>query len=97
MMRWASCVAYDNGIPLCCPIHDAFLCEGPIGDEAEIVAGLGACMERASAIVLDGATVRAKPVITRHPDRFQDDKGWRAWGWITRAIDLAPVESIGAA
>jgi hypothetical protein len=96
MMRWASCLAHDNGVPLCCPVHDAFLAEGPIEDEAAIVAGLTGCMERASEIILDGANVRAEPVVTRYPDRFRDDKGWRAWNWITRATDPA-VESIGAA
>jgi hypothetical protein len=87
MMRWTACLGYENDVPLCCPIHDAFLCEGRIEDEARIVATLAACMERASAIVLDGAIVRAKPAVFRYPDRFHDDRGDRAWRWINRAVD----------
>src|SRR5262249_9701228 len=80
MMRWASCLGFENHVPLCCPVHDAFVCEGRIDDEERIVSTLSACMERASAIVLGGRTVRAKPVVFRHPDRFADRKGWPAWG-----------------
>jgi hypothetical protein len=89
MMRWASCLGYENGVPLCCPIHDAFLCEGRIEDEERVVSTLSACMERASAVVLGGPIVRAQPVVFRHPERFADKKGWRAWSWIMRAVDPA--------
>jgi hypothetical protein len=87
MMRWASCLGFDNDVPLCCPIHDAFVCEGRLDDEDRIVSTLSACMERASAIVLGGPIVRAKPVVFRYPERFADRKGWPVWEWITSAID----------
>jgi hypothetical protein len=87
MMRWASCLGFENDVPLCCPVHDAFVCEGRLDDEDRIVSTLSACMERASAIVLGGATVRAKPVVFRFPERFADKKGWPAWEWITSALD----------
>jgi hypothetical protein len=87
MMRWAACLGYENGVPLCCPVHDAFVAEGRLEDEDRIVATLTACMERASAIVLDGAIVRAQPVVFRYPERFADEDGWPVWEWITRALD----------
>jgi hypothetical protein len=87
MMRWASCLGFENEVPLCCPVHDAFVCEGRLEDEDRIVVTLSACMERASAIVLDGPIVRAKPVVFRYPDRFADKKGWSVWEWITAALD----------
>jgi hypothetical protein len=91
MMRWAACLGFDNDIPLCCTVHDAFVCEGRLDDEERIVATLAACMERASAIVLDGAIVRAQPVVFRYPERFADRRGWPAWKWIAGALnpDLA--------
>jgi hypothetical protein len=88
-MRWASCLGLDNGVPMCCPVHDAFLVEGLIEDEEQIVDRLSRCMERASAIVLGGPIVRAQPVVFRYPERFADRKGWRAWSWIMRTIDPA--------
>jgi hypothetical protein len=87
MMRWAACLGYENGVPLCCPVHDAFVAEGRLEDEERILATLIACMERASAIVLNGAIVRAQPVVFRHPERFVDENGWPVWEWITRALD----------
>jgi DNA polymerase I len=89
MMRWASCLGFENDVPFCCPVHDAFVCEGRLDDEARIVATLSACMERASAIILGGPTVRAKPVVFRSPERFADKKGWPVWEWIMAAIDPA--------
>jgi hypothetical protein len=89
MMRWAACLGFENDVPLCCPIHDAFVCEGRLNDEDRIVSTLSACMERASAIVLGGPTVRAKPVVFRYPERFADDKGWPVWEWIAGTLDPA--------
>jgi hypothetical protein len=87
MMRWASCLGFENDVPLCCPVHDAFVCEGRLDDEERIVATLLDCMRQASAVVLDGAIVRTEPVVFRYPDRFVDAKGWPAWKWITSTID----------
>jgi hypothetical protein len=92
MMRWAACLGLDNGVPLCCPVHDAFVAEGRLEDEERILATLTACMERASAIVLDGAIVRAKPVVFRDPERFVDEDGWPVWQWITRTLDPSLAE-----
>jgi hypothetical protein len=89
MMRWAACLGFENDVPLCCPVHDAFVCEGRIDDEERVVSTLSACMERASAIVLGGPIVRAKPVVFRHPERFADSKGWPAWEWIAGTLDPA--------
>jgi hypothetical protein len=87
MMRWAACLGYENGVPLCCPVHDAFVCEGRLEDETEIVSTLAACMTKASSIVLGGPTVRAQSVVFRYPDRFADADGWSQWAWIAGAID----------
>jgi hypothetical protein len=87
MMRWAACLAFDNGVPLCGSVHDAFVSEGRIEDEREIVAAKLACMERGSSIVLGGPIVRAHPVVFRYPERFADKKGWTAWRWIMGTLD----------
>jgi hypothetical protein len=49
-------------------------------------------MDRASAIVLDGAIIRAKQVFCRNPDRFRDDKGAATWDRILEAVN-SPVEA----
>jgi hypothetical protein len=87
MMRWAACLGYENDVPLICPIHDAFLCEGRFEDEGRIVSTFMASMERASSITLDGAIVRAKPIIWRYPERFADRVGWPTWAWIAGTLD----------
>jgi hypothetical protein len=87
MMRWAACLAYENGVPLNCPVHDAFLGEGRLEDQDSIVATQAASMERGSAIILDGAIVRVESHVFRYPDRFMDDKGWKKWQRITATID----------
>jgi hypothetical protein len=87
MMRWDACLGYENDAPLICPVHDAYLIEGRLEDEDQIVATHSACMERASSIVLGGPIVRAKSVIFRYPDRFADKKGWPTWEWITASLD----------
>jgi hypothetical protein len=87
MMRWAACLGFENDVPLCCPIHDAFTAEARLEDEDEIVTTLSACMQRASAIVLGGPIIRAECKVVRYPDRFVDSDGWAAWEWITSAID----------
>jgi hypothetical protein len=87
MMRWAACLGYENHVPFCAPVHDAFVSLGRIEDEEHIVATHLACMERSSAIVLGGPLVRVEHRTFRYPDRFVDDKGWPVWEWITRALD----------
>jgi hypothetical protein len=89
MMRWMACLGYENGVPLCCPVHDAYVAEGRLEDQEPIVSTFSTCMERASAVVLGGPVVRAKPVVFRYPERFADAKGWRAWAWIAGSLDPA--------
>jgi hypothetical protein len=89
MMRWAACLAYENDVPFCCPVHDAFVCEGRVEDERQIVDTLTRCMTKASSIVLGGPTVRAHSVVFRYPERFADGHGWATWSWIASAIDPA--------
>jgi hypothetical protein len=87
MMQWAACLAYENGVPLIGSVHDSFLAEGRLEDEDRIVETLVRCMRRASEIVLDGAVIRAKPIVFRYPNRFIDDKGWSTWSWIMSVLD----------
>jgi hypothetical protein len=89
MMRWATCLGYENDVPWLCPVHDAFLSEGRVEDEEQIVATQEVCMKRGSSIITGGPIVRAKSVVWRYPERFADAKGWRAWAWITGALDPA--------
>jgi DNA polymerase I len=71
MMRLAAIYANQAGVPLCAPVHDAFLIEAPEGQIREEVATLQAAMNQASRDVLDGYTLRTDIEVTNHPGHFQ--------------------------
>ena len=70
-MRLAAIYANQAGVPLCAPVHDAFLIEAPEGQIREEVATLQAAMNQASRDVLDGYTLRTDIEVTNHPGHFQ--------------------------
>jgi DNA polymerase I len=75
MMRLAACMLTEAGIDVCCPVHDAFLIEGPVSQKDEIIAGAQSIMAEASAIVLDGFKLRSE-ANTIHPgERLHDKRG----------------------
>ena len=55
MMRLAACLATENGILVCAPVHDAFLITAPIDRLPADVERMRAYMEEASAVVLNGS------------------------------------------
>ena len=74
ILRLVCCLATERGIPVCAPVHDALLVEGP-EDEIETVVFQTQCaMWEASEIVLGGFPLRsdAKGNCTMHvaPDGF---------------------------
>jgi DNA polymerase I-like protein with 3'-5' exonuclease and polymerase domains len=86
MLRWACSLATDRGLMVNCPIHDALLCEGPLDEVENFIAGAQRAMEDASAIVLDGPRLGIDLKVTRWPDRFRDDGGWDTWSRIVEMV-----------
>ena len=86
MLRLACCLATEQGIRVCCPVHDALLIEGPI---SVIHVEIGRCqkaMEDASRLVLDGFTIRTEAKIVCHPDRYLDKRGIEMWNAVSESI-----------
>jgi hypothetical protein len=74
MMRLACCLATERGILVNAPIHDALLIMSPSDQLPDDIAKTRACMEEASAIVLNGFKLRTEAHPFLYPARFSDSK-----------------------
>lgn len=78
MMRVAAALAVANGIPVCCPVHDAFLVEAPVEQIEGECHRMVEAMELASRKVLAGFTVRVPfdpdTDIVEFPNHYRDEK-----------------------
>ena len=83
MLRLACWYLVESGIRLCCPIHDALLIEGPVGEIEALVQKTQAFMAKASAKVLDGFEAE----IVKYPDRYMDKGGEELWGRIIGILE----------
>jgi len=85
MMRLACSLATEDGIRVCCPVHDALLIEAPTDTINEVVARTQTHMAEAGRIVLDGFEVRSEAEIIHSPDRYLDeDRGEMMWKEVYR-------------
>jgi hypothetical protein len=90
MLRLACCLATEDGLEICCPIHDALLLEAPLDRLDEHVERLRAHMAEASRLVLDGFEIRTEAEIVRWPNRYRDERGTIMWDRVMTL--LAKVE-----
>ena len=85
MMRLACSIAVEDGLQVCCPIHDALLVECSQHDISDTAERIRHAMQLASKLVLgvelpvDGLT---KPFL----GRFEDDKGRKMFGQVTELL-----------
>jgi hypothetical protein len=86
MLRLACLLATDRGVIIVAPVHDALLIEAPIADLDAAVAATQAAMAEASAIVLDGFTLRSDAKLFRYPERYMDERGRRMWDAVWSVI-----------
>jgi hypothetical protein len=82
MLRLACCLATEQGIRVCGPIHDALLIEAPLNQLDAIVAATEETMAQASDIVLGGPRLRTEAKIVRYPDRYTDGRGTFMWNTV---------------
>lgn len=87
MLRLACCLATEDGIRVCMPLHDALLIEAPIGELADTVAMTQRLMAEASATVLDGFALRTSVRAVLAPDRWTDPRGQAVWSAVMQALD----------
>ena len=92
ILRLACSLATEQGIMVCCPIHDAVLIEAPV----ELIDAMSDRMQEylteASRIVLDGFELRSDTEIVRYPDRFVDEDGVETWDEIMKLLDEIETE-----
>lgn len=87
MMRLAACMLTEAGIDVCCPVHDAFLIEGPADQAEEVIARTQEIMAEASAITLDGFRLRSDAKIVMPGERYHDDRGREFFERILRNLE----------
>lgn len=79
MMRLAAIFATEAGVRVCCPVHDAFLIEGPADQIEAEVSRMQEAMARASQHVLAGFELSSDAKVVRYPNRYMDDAGRAMW------------------
>jgi hypothetical protein len=86
MLRLACCIATENGVSVCAPVHDALLIEASLKGIDHAVAETQRAMAEASRVVLGGLELRSEATIIRYPDRYCDPRGHRMWETVEAVI-----------
>jgi hypothetical protein len=99
MLRLACCLATEEGIAVCAPIHDAILIEAPIDDIDHAVVRAQCAMAEASRVVLGGLELRSEATVIRYPERYADARGGKMWETVQELLaeQLLADVSTGAA
>jgi hypothetical protein len=87
LLRLTCCLATEEGLSLCGPLHDAIFIESPISRIEEDVARLKAIMREASRIVLGGFECRVEDKIFEYPKRYRDKRGVKMWNVVMDLIE----------
>jgi DNA polymerase I len=98
MLRLSCCLATEQGVEVCAPVHDAVLICAPL-DRLELdIARMQAMMREASRIVLNGFELGTDATVVRHPDRYMDERGTAMWQRVMALVDRAEsgIESAAA-
>jgi hypothetical protein len=93
MLRLAHCLATENGIRVCAPIHDAFLIEAPLELLDQEIARMHAYMAEASRVVLNGFELFTDVKEIRFPDRYSSAKGEAMWNLVMRLLEEIESET----
>jgi hypothetical protein len=87
MLRLACCLATEQGIEVCAPVHDAVLICAPLERLDADVKRMQEAMREASRIVLNGFELGTDAKIVRYPDRYMDERGKAMWDRVTQLIN----------
>ena len=77
ILRLAICLGVENGIEICCPVHDAVVILSPLDRLDSDIARMRSYMGQASELVLNGFKLRTEFVAVRYPDRYMDEERGR--------------------
>ena len=86
IIRLAAIFAIEEGIKVCCPIHDALLIEAPIERLEQDISRTQQLMQRAGGIVLRGFKLRTDVDRVVYPNRYMDERGIKMWNTIMELI-----------
>jgi DNA polymerase I-like protein with 3'-5' exonuclease and polymerase domains len=86
MLRLACCMATEQEIRVCAPVHDALLIESDIGRIGDKVRATQDAMQTASRAVLNGFPLRTEAKIISYPERYADDRGREMWQAVTSIL-----------
>ena len=86
MMRLAACLATEQGLGVCCPVHDAFLLCAPLDRLDTDIAAMRAAMAEASRAVLSGFELGTDVLVTKWPNRYMDPRGAVMWERVLRLL-----------
>jgi DNA polymerase-1 len=89
MLRLACCLATEQGIEVCAPVHDAVLIAAPLDKIDTEVARMQQAMREASRVVLDGFELGTDAMVVRYPDRYMDERGRTMWDKVMALLDKA--------
>ena len=95
MLRLAVCMATEDGLKVCAPIHDALLLEAPLEVLDEHVFRLKSLMIQASEMVMQTLSCRVDADIVRYPDRYMDEGGEEMWDRVMGLLDANEAEALG--
>jgi hypothetical protein len=84
MLRVATGLAVQRGLPVCALIHDAMMVEASMQDIDEVVSETQVAMRDASLAVLPGFPLRTEVKTVCYPNRYQDDRGVAVWRLVER-------------
>jgi DNA polymerase-1 len=92
IMRVAAIMATQRGLPVCCPVHDAFLIHSPLGRLEDDIRALQAVMAEASRIALSGFELftdvkRVPDPKSPYPDRYMDKRGKVMWETVMEILE----------
>lgn len=85
MLRLACCLATEQGIRVCAPVHDALLIEAPLDGIEAAVAQTQQLMAQASAVVTGGFALRTEAKIIR--SHYQDERGAAMWNTVWELVN----------
>jgi DNA polymerase-1 len=86
IMRTACILAGRRGIRIVCPVHDAFMAEGEVGQIEDVSIELDRVMRDASRVVLRGYELRTDWQIIRSGEHFYDKRGVKMWETVTKLV-----------
>jgi DNA polymerase-1 len=101
LLHVAANLAAKRGIPICAPVHDAFLICAPldrIGTQEHFgpdVLAMQECMAEASRKVLGGFELFSDAKIFRYPDRYFDKRGVVMWDTVNDILEAKYDRKIG--